>query len=437
MAPSVFSRNALLRERLAALVGNIPIPLSPADPEDEIRVVAATATSADTSEPIDVVVSINEINDRHGTGPLVKRLFKGRRNILCIRSRDDWGVHDLGEWNVKISQRGRDHAECFQRVIRALAGRSVRTVLCVPFLVDELLTSIAVTELFNARLCVYVMDDQNIAAGGIPDDLMREFLEKCSLRLATHPELRVAYEQKYQMPFYVLPAVVPARFVLKEPLEPAYNPNSRAGALLGSFWDQSWFERLCSALEPTPYAIHWYGNNRSPWLTYPDGELARAHITAHGVVPEEELAAELRRYPFVIVPVGTLDGGELNKGVASLSLPGRILFAAAASQTPVLVVGSDQTCASNFVKHFGIGLTAPYEPAALAGAIERLCAPAVQQEMRRNAAALGRLISDHGVVDWLQQSIERGTPADMRFENAFAGYVINSSAIATQTAAVA
>ena len=46
------------------------------------------------------------------------------------------------------------------------------------------MTSIAIKEVFNPRLCVYIMDDQNVAVEIIPDDLMRESLEKSSLRLA-------------------------------------------------------------------------------------------------------------------------------------------------------------------------------------------------------------------------------------------------------------
>src|ERR1700678_4211953 len=48
---------------------------------------------------IDVVITTNEINDRHGTGVLVKRILQGRANIFSIRFQDDWGDHDFGEWN--------------------------------------------------------------------------------------------------------------------------------------------------------------------------------------------------------------------------------------------------------------------------------------------------------------------------------------------------
>jgi hypothetical protein len=270
-------------------------------------------------------------------------------------------------------------------------------------------------------MCGYIMDDQNVAVNVIPDDLMREFLEKCSLRLVTHPELRDAYTRKYGLPFYILPAVAPAALVSVEPLPPAYDPQAKRGALLGSFWDQSWFDQLCDALEPCHYRIDWYGQNRSPWFQFPPEDLARAGITPFGILPEERLAAELRKYPFLIVPCGALGGKDTNVGVASLSLPGRILFAAATSHTPILLVGSERSCGARFVERFGIGVTVPYDAARLAEAMKRLSQPQLQAEMRRKAAAIAGALSDRGVVDWLRTAIERGKPPDSRFEDLFAG----------------
>lgn len=400
MLDSVFSSNALRRACLGALIRG----------------------ESHGAGPIHVVVTMNEINDRHGTGPLVKRIFQGRRGIFSIRSRDDWGVHDFGDWNATVSQRNRSRPDCFRHVLSVLGGKNVRSVLCVPFLIDELLTSIAVKEAFDVPLCVYLMDDQNVANEVIPDDLMREFLDKSSLRFVTHPELRFAYERKYGLPFYILPAVVPDHLVARAPVAPVYDPAARTGALLGSFWDQSWFDRLCAVLARCRCRVDWYGNNQSPWLTFPAAALARAGITPLGVIPEERLAEELRRYPFVIVPVAALDGKERTAGVASLSLPGRILFAAATSHTPLLVVGSENTCGARFVKHFGIGEVVPYNAARVAAAMDRLSGPEAQRAMRQKAAAIAPAFSDHGVSEWLAASIPLGRPADRRFEDVFSGY---------------
>jgi len=429
MPDTIFTRNARLRAQLRALLfpeaqaAKPPAaePRPPAKFEMAFEIATAKDAPSDSAGCIDIVVTMNEINDRHGTGPLVKRIFAGRQGIFAIHSRDDWGIHDFGDWHAKISQQGRSRADCFRSVLRVLGGKRVRSVVCVPFLEDELLTSIAIKEAFDAKLCLYLMDDQNVAANVIPDGLMREFLEKCSLRLVTHPELRLAYELKYKLPFYILPAVVPHQLVLTEPLAPVI-PGDTSGALLGSFWDQSWFDGLCAALRHCRCRMEWYGNNKSPWLKYSDEEMMAAGIRPMGLVPEPQLAAALRQYPFVMVPVGVLDDKDHNKGVASLSLPGRILFAAAAANTPVLVIGSEQTCGSRFVRHFGIGLTAPYEASHIGAAMERICRPEAQREMRSNAARIASLFSDSGIVEWLPASVDRGRPADARFEDAFADY---------------
>jgi hypothetical protein len=420
MPVPVYQRNALLRERLIESIGSPgPPEVHPIDPD--VRVVTSPDAPQNPRAPVHAVVTVNEINDMHGTGPLVKRIFKDRCGIFSIRSRDHWGTQDFGDWQAKISQEGHTRPECFRRVLGVLAGRNVRSVTCVPFFAEELVTSIAIKESFSAKMCGYIMDDQNVAVNVIPDDLMREFLEKCSLRLVTHPELRDAYTRKYGLPFYILPAVAPAALVSVEPLPPAYDPQAKRGALLGSFWDQSWFDQLCDALEPCHYRIDWYGQNRSPWFQFPPEDLARAGITPFGILPEERLAAELRKYPFVIVPCGALGGKDTNVGVASLSLPGRILFAAATSHTPILLVGSERSCGARFVERFGIGVTVPYDAARLAEAMKRLSQPQLQAEMRRKAAAIAGALSDRGVVDWLSEAIERGEPPDSRFEDLFAG----------------
>lgn len=381
------------------------------------------ATHCGNQAAIDVVITTNEMNDRHGTGVLVKRILKRRRNLFCIRFQNDWGNHDLGDWNICLPKAGENRAESFRNVLRVLRGHRVRQVVCVPFLVDELMASIAIQEAFGARLCAYVMDDQNVAADRIPDAAILEFLQKCSLRLATHPELRAAYAHKYRMPFSVLPALAPDALIPRSVLPPA--PDTGRGALLGSFWDQSWFDRLCAALEPAGREIDWFGNHRSPWVEFSDENLRRARIRPFGIVSEARLAMELRGYPFVIVPTGTFDPAEKNHSIASLSLPGRIPLAAAISQTPLLVIGGATTCAARFVKHFGIGETVPYDGAEIKAAMDRLSDERMQSEMRGNAARMGPAFSDRGIREWLEESIAQGCAADARFEDVFADYDVD------------
>ena len=358
VADSVFDRNARLRERLR-------------------RKIRESAPPSDSDPPVHVVVTAAEINDQHGTGPLVKRVFQGRPGIFSIRLRDQWGTHDFGDWQARLPFVPSTLGESLREARRLLEGKNVKSVTCVPFTGGELLTALAIKDAFDAKLCVWIMDDQNIAVNAISDRVMKKCLEESSIRLTTHPELRDAYQDKYGLATYILPAVVPSHLVNAFPGHGTWDGRTTNVALLGSFWDQSWFDRLCSALESCDCSTDWYGQNKSPWLRFPLDDLSRARIRPFGVVPEERLALELSKYPLVIVPAGALDGQESNPAVAALSLPGRIIFAAATSHVPILVVGSEQTCAARFVRHFGVGSVSPYEAEALSAAIAHCRTPAV------------------------------------------------------------
>jgi hypothetical protein len=423
MSAPVFALNSTLRNRLSRLVLRGDDEVAREELPSRFTIAAVPGAEPDPAAPLNVVVTGNEVSNQHGTGPLVKRICQGWPNLFSIRARNDWGgVQDFGHWHVCLSPRATTRAGFFHNVLSVLRNRNVARVLCVPFLADEFYTSIALHECFGAKLCAYLMDDQNVAANQIPDALMREFLERCSLRLATHPELQHIYEQKYRLPFHVLPAIVPGNLVSADTSTAAALPGTSRGALIGSFWDQSWFDRLCAAVSRCGRGIDWFGNNKSPWLDLSPRTLAKAGIEAHGIVPEDRLAREIRKYPFVIVPVGALDGKESNMGVARLSLPGRILFAVATANTPVLVVGSPGTCGARFVAHFGVGEVVPYDARAVSDAMDRMSQPEAQQRMRRAAVRIAPVLSDRGIPEWLWQSIELGVPADSRFEGLFSGY---------------
>ena len=152
-------------------------------------------------------------------------------------------------------------------------------------------------------------------------------------------------------------------------------------------------------------------------------------IEPHGIVPEPALADALVRHAFAVVPTEEVhDLGTEAGAIAALSLPGRILFAAAASQTPILVVGSDRTPAAAFVLRHGIGRVVPYDAAAFRAAARELRRPEVQAEARARASAIAPALSDEGVGPWLFGSVEDGRPRDDRFERLFPRGVAEAAA---------
>jgi FkbM family methyltransferase len=267
------------------------------------------------------------------------------------------------------------------------------------------------------------MDDQNIVSNNIPDDLMFEFLNKCEIRFVTHAELRNAYENKYKLKFYIIPQVVPDELINKEEYDCEKNSN---GAIIGSIWTYNWLKKLCQTLKESNVKVDWYGNNKYPWLNETDEELISYGLNPVGLLSEEELSKKLKSYPYVIVPYGTLEDDDDAKNLTKLSLPGRIIFASATANIPIIVMGSEKCSAAQFVTKFGIGTVCDYNGNSLIEAINFI--KENEKELRKNAFLIANNFSSEGIEDFLWQSIRWYKRAfDMRFESIFnEKYEINS-----------
>ena len=366
----------------------------------------------------DVVITPNEMNYQHGTGFLVERVFGNRTNILSIRAANHYGGdHHFGDESLLIAHEDLSRPRSIEQTLRNLGDRIPKRIFCVPFLPADLLTAITLHDVFRAPLCLYLMDDQNVTTPGIPDSLMREFLERCSLRLTTHSEMREAYESKYGLKFYLLPAVVPARLISTSISQPEPElVRSRTGALVGSIWGRTWFERLKTVVSDSGLGCHWFGNHQHPACRISAEELVEAGINAQGVVPEEELAHQLRRFPFAIVPTGMLDENDDAAWASALSLPGRILFILATSNTPIILLGSSKTPAAKLIEHFRIGVRCDYTAESFLSAVQRVTDPECQAEMRANAVRIAPKLSAEGIGEWVDRSLGLGRACDDRFE---------------------
>ena len=368
----------------------------------------------------DVIVTTNEVTDRHGTGVILSRIFGRSPNILSIRSTDLYREHNLGAAQLRFSQDSLSRPQSFERVLFALNGASVRRVLCVPFLPDELITAIALKELFGVPLCTFLMDDNNVFSRGIPDELMREALEKSDLRLAISPEMRDAYESKYHLKFFVVPPVVAPAALQSSPRVPAgASVERRTGVLVGSIWSQKWLEQLRQTTREAGLQLHWFGNARAPWLKVTPEQLRADGIIDCGFLPEAELTRRIQDYPYAVIPSGSLDEKDDRPEIARLSLPTRLPYLLAAANIPMLVLGHPDSGAAHFLERFEVGLVAPYEGAKMREAVLEICRPQKQLAFRRRAAARSGLFSAEGLADWIWQSLERGEPVDDRFESAF------------------
>ncbi len=366
----------------------------------------------------DVIITPNEANERHGIGIIVNRFFGGSGNTLSLRSQDSFGgEQSFGTYKLQVSHTGLARWESYEHLLKVMNGSTVRRIVCIPFFADDLITAVCLKELFNVPLCVYVMDDNNVAAHGISDELFAEALTKARLRLGISREIRDAYAHKYNLPFYVLPPLVEGAHVLTEPVMPeAAITERRPGALIGNIWSQQWLERLRYTVRGSGVRLHWYGNINASWLHYTKEELEADGIITIGFLPEEDLIERLRWHPFAVIPSGSLDEHDDRPELARLSLPSRIPYLAAVANLPLIVLGHPETAAGHFVNQFQIGLTCPYEPAALGEAALRICNIEEQWFFRRHAAEKGSaFVLDHP-GQWLWDSLAKGSPVDDRFE---------------------
>lgn len=412
-----FRHNEKLSRELRARISELP----PAEESAPAATEPAAAKEPVVLHGADALIAHVEVNDKHGTGVLVQRLFSGYRNIISIRSRDIYdGKQDFGDLALRISHGDKSRREIIENVRRALGPHTVGRILCIPYLPDDLRTALALREIFRAPLCTYLMDDQNICVGGIPDELMRELLENSALRLAISPELAIAYELKYGLKIALMPPVISARHIFAgAEMAGATRNDPRTGVILGNIWGRRWLDLLRQVVSDSGITLRLYSNSYFMFLSGTRAVLERDSIIVHRgpPLPDDEMVEVLRKAAFVVVPSGTLDKHDDRRFVAQLSLPSRIPFILATSHTPVLVLGSPQTAAGRFVEELGIGLVADYERKAFQRAVAEITEPNTNLAMRRRALAVAGRFTDVGAAEWIWQSLALGRPFDLRYED--------------------
>jgi hypothetical protein len=396
---------AQLRRRLA--------DLGPATPE----AAPAARNGPAANGPLDLLVTHNEISERHGTGVLLQRLFLGKGRLASVRSVDLYGgEQSLGSPRLRLDLQGAGWPEVMATVVRALGHLDVRRILCVPYGPAEVQVALAAREVFGAPMCTWVMDDQNIEARGLPDDLLRRLFERSSLLLAISTELQRAYQDKFGRPFALAPPVVSPAHVLRAPVRA--DPErlaARRGLVFGNIWGERWLEGLLAMLEGSGVALEWHSGGGTPWMQLDADRLGRAGLLVRPYLAEPSLVASLRASPFVVVPTGALDQDDSHGFLARLSLPSRLPYLAAVAGAPAIVLGHPETAAARFVVRHGLGRVVPYDRRAFAAAVEEVCRPENQARHRSAAARLAPILTAEGMVEWIWRSLETGAPIDRRF----------------------
>ncbi len=380
----------------------------------------------------DVIINAAEINDRHGVGILLQRIFKDRSNTISIRTRDLYGgEHSASAFDYLLSAIDLSRVEIFNKIEEVLAGHSIKRVLCIPYHTEEIFMALAIHELFGSQICTYLMDDQNILVDGIPDEVMAELLSKSTLRLAISSEMRDVYATKYRQTIYFAPPVIPATLVNLEipnqfgsiDHQAATNEDyvfershQLAGVIIGNIWSSQWLQMLRTMTREAGVKLDWYGNSGADWNMGDRSQLIADGINERGFLPTEtEVAEVLRSHPYVVIPSGTLDERDDNHAISWLSLPSRIPFIMATANTPIIVVGSRNTAAARFVERLQIGTVADYDPVSFRTAVAYVTQPQTQLQMRQNATRQVEHFVNEQMDEWIWQSLAAGHPIDRRF----------------------
>ncbi|HEX4077347.1 MAG TPA: hypothetical protein VHX61_00525 [Rhizomicrobium sp.] len=381
------------------------------------------AAPVELPDPGDLVITACEVNELHGTGTLLLRIFSDSSSIISLRTHNFYnGRQPFGAAQLCLPLAQASPPEISSWLRWYLGTGTIRRILCLPYTPAEAVVAIEAQESSGAPLCTYVMDDKNVCADGISDELMHRLFARSKLRLVISPEMRDAYQRKYRMKFWVMPPVVSDGIVRRQPAPSEERVEATRPVLLGNIWGQRWLDMLRDIFRGSGREIDWYCNQKDPsGLSFDRADLARDGIHLLNPIAEQDLPTVLSRYPLAVVPSDPLDGHSPPTvcAIAELSLPSRMVTLMATAHLPMLVIGSPDTCAAGFVRRLRLGEVAPYERAAVIKAINSLLLPSTQSAIRATAAQLAGKFSAKNGAKWIWDSLTAGQACSTIYEDLF------------------
>jgi hypothetical protein len=364
-----------------------------------------------------LVVTHAEISNRHGTGALLTKILENEPSVAVLFSHQLFGRNDVGR-AVHVEHGGNSRTPARAKVAKILAGSQISRILCVPYYPDEALSALTASDISGAPIALFIMDDQNIHANGISDDLMGELVARSAICFAISEPLREAYREKYRRDFWIIPPVAdPALFVPPNFKFPENDPPQ--GVLIGNVWSAEILSRLRRTVQLSGLQLDWYGNAGKPFIELDPKTLATEGLHLKSLVPEEQLVPALRAADYAVVPAGTLDGTDSHDWLAKASLPSRIIYLMATANLPILVIGHPETAAAQFVTKLGLGDVCGYDAKKFADSVHRLTTPSLSKAIRATAQRLSHSFSSKDLIQWIWRSTQLGRPVDLRYENIF------------------
>lgn len=360
---------------------------------------------------MNALVHAIEINDRHGVGIFLRRLFGNGDDFILFRSRTLYaGENAFGLHEEFLGDRFANAGELRERLRNVVRHMPIERILCVPYYPEDFRHALLLKEVSGAPLCTYLMDDQNIFTREVGDAAVGALLRASDLRLGISPQMCLAYERKFGCSVAWLPPVVEKQRSFSAGPEVA----GRA-AMIGNVWSARQLDDLRQITRETKWTIDWFGRGpEASWLSVTREDLERDGLQPCGFLADDVLPERLAQYPFAIVPSGRMDDGDDKRSFSSLSLPSRIVFLLTQAGVPLLVLGSERSAAAAFVLETGCGSVADYNADSFQRAAGRLMED--QAAFREAATRAAEWLVQPDAGEWIWKSLERGVPADDRFE---------------------
>ena len=370
----------------------------------------------------DLLICAVETNDRHGVGILLQRLFAPAPNLITLRSATMYqGDERLGAAHLWLRSQHLREPEIEEQLKILLAPYRIARILCVPYFREDFIHGLLAQKVTGAPLCTYIMDDQNIFSPIVPDYRVDRLLRNSRIRFGISPELCAAYRYKFGYEMHLLPPVLEAAHALV----PCYWQRDASEplklAMIGNIWTAKRFRQFRALVRSANLQVHWYGSGpEAAWLEGSPEEWEKDNILCMGFLPEDDLVASLASYPAILVPSGSLDDEDDNIAFTRLSLPSRLLFLHTRTDTPIIVLGSEDSAAGRFVRRLGTGLCTAYDAGALQRTLDRLLEAPTHQRLRLAVRQWSsKLILKNG-GQWLWEALVRGSPLPATFHTAFA-----------------
>ena len=365
-----------------------------------------------------LVVTHAEVCDRHGTGALLGKIFERERALLVFYSRNIFNQPSRGTVTHHVPHPEAALEVVERKVAALLDGHEVKRILCVPFYPDEVLSAIAAAKITSAPLVTYIMDDQNLFLQGISDPLMKTLLERSTMRFAISEALRSGFQQKYDLPLWIIPPATNRRLFAPADFAPPNNPTPK-GVIIGNVWSQEISQQLRELVKDSGLIVEWFGNAGKPFIQLDPAELFEEGIILHGIVPEEELVRALRQFDYAILPSGNMNGMIEHDWLFRASLPSRLIYMLTTAHLPVVVLGDPETAAGQFVNKLDLGVVSPYSTNEFQAAVSGVTEIRTAARIRRNAAQLAPTFASDPINEWIWDSVQLGEPLDDRYEKVF------------------